>query len=422
LPRAHLALVAGVLLSAAVLAQPGPQQQPLVRAEHLVYLGSFRLPTTDGTNRAAEQSSLHYGGMALGIGPNGQSLYYGCHTWHSMLAQVTIPEIGGTAAIMSPSTPIRNLAAIDPDRSETKTLGGSLAWNGRTVVSAYTFYDGSGNATASHFAGRSLAELNGPSRLSGASPGMVGGYMGEIPREWRALLGGPALTGLCCTAIISRSSYGPAVSVFDPDQVGGQNPVPSTLLVGYPEGHATLGAWNGNGPLFNGATQIGGVAFPAGTRSVLFIGRHGDTFCYGEGAVCRDPTDASKGNHAYPYRHQVWAYDASDLVAVKQGAKKPWDVRPYATWTLTDISTNGEARMSGVAYDPLSRRIYVTAERGSATPRVHVYLVSSAIVARPEPDESDPRRPRIKPGDAAAPDPSDGSRLGGRGPSTPPYL
>ena len=46
------------------------------------------------------------------------------------------------------------------------------------------------------------------------------------------------------------------------------------------------------------------------------------TFCYGEGATCNDPTDSSKGNHAYPYQYQVWAYDANDLAAVKAGSKQ----------------------------------------------------------------------------------------------------
>ncbi len=365
----------------AVLAQSTPQQQPLIQAPNVVYMGSFALPSADGSGRTNEQGSLHYGGTALGIGPDGHSLYYGCHAWHNMLAQVSIPPIGGTATMLTPCTRVANLAAIDPDANESKVLGGSLAWNGRTIVSGYTFYDGSGNATASHFAGPSLAALAGPVRLSGAGPGLVGGYMGVVPPEWRPLLGGPALTGLCCIPVITRSSFGPALSVFDPDAVGAQNPVPSTLLLAYPSGRPPLGEWGTNNSLFNGATQMGGVAFPEGTRSVLFIGRHGDAFCYGEGAACDDPTDASKGNHGYPYRHQIWAYDANDLLAVKQGAKKPWDVKPYAVWTLYGMADDGSARMRSAAYDPATRRLYVAATSGSATPRVHVYEISTRIIA-----------------------------------------
>jgi hypothetical protein len=381
--RAHAALAALLVVALCLGVGAGaaqlPQHQPLVQSRHLVYLGSFTLPSSDGSGRPGERASLHYGGAALGIGPDGRSLYYGCHAWHNMLARVTIPDIGGTGAIVEPCTAIAKLGAIDPDVRESKALGGSLSWNGRVVVSAHTYYDGSGNATASHFAGPDLATLAGPSRLSGARPGLVGGYMGVVPPAWRTALGGPALTGLCCISVISRSSFGPAISVFDPDDVGVRDPVPSTLLVGYPAGEPPLGEWGGDNPLFNGATKIGGVAFPAGTRSVLFIGRHGDKHCYGEGAQCGDPIESSKGNHAYPYRHQIWAYDAADLAAVKRGSKQPWDLRPYATWTLSEMSSNGDARMSSAAYDPGTRRWYVVAAGGGSTPRVHVYLVSSAI-------------------------------------------
>jgi hypothetical protein len=378
-----ISLLCLTLGSAIALAQSTPQQQPLVQAGNLVYVGSFTLPSADGTGRTGEQSSLHYGGMALGMGPDGQSLYYGCHAWHNMLAQVTIPAIGGKATILTPCTRVPNLAAIDPDANESKVLGGSLSWNGRTLVSAYTFYDGGGNATASHFAGPSLANLAGPSRFSGSGPGVTGGDMGVIPPEWRAPLGGSALTGLCCVPVISRSSYGPAISVFEPDAVGAQNPVPSRLLLAYPDGHPPLGEWGRSNPLFNGGTKIGGVAFPAGTRSVLFIGRHGDNFCYGAGVDCDDPTDGSKGNHAYPYRHQVWAYDANDLLAVKQGTKKPWEVRPYGTWTLSGMADDGSARMASATFDPATRRLYVAATSGSVTPRVHVYHVTTTVLPAP---------------------------------------
>ena len=81
---------------------------------------------------------------------------------------------------------------------------------------------------------------------------------------------------------------------------------------------------------------MGGLVFPAGTRSVLFFGKQGvGTFCYGPGTsnqalvgtiapgfvdpYCYDPVDDSKGTHAYPYIYQVWAYDANDLAAAKAG-------------------------------------------------------------------------------------------------------
>lgn len=386
-------VLSSVALVPAARAQ-APQAQPLVQAGNLVYLGKFTVPPDDGTG-GSTANALTYGGFALGIGPDGQSLYFGCHDQGSRLARVTIPSIGGLARVVEPCVAVPNLKGISPNDVNGIKLGGSLSWNGRLVVSGYAYYDASFAALATHFVGSNVASLAGPYRTGTDPVGMVGGYMGAVPLEWRALFGGPALTGQCCISIISRSSYGPSVSVFDPDQLG-TGATPSRMLLGYPDAHQTLGGYYQSGPYFNAATVMGGVAFPAGTRSVLFFGRHGTTHCYGTGTTdptlhntsngqggvwCYDPTNSYKGPHGYPYHHQVWAYDANDLLQVKAGTKNPWDVLPYATWALPDIDGgNGTATIRSATYDQATRRWYVTTDSGGSTPEVHVYEITSAVL------------------------------------------
>src|SRR5207244_1724953 len=99
---------------------------------------------------------------------------------------------------------------------------------------------------------------------------------------------------------------------------------PATTVLGYPIDHPTLGSCGSSDALFNCATQMGGVVFPEGTRSVLFFGRQGQgPYCYGVGGKtggdCFDPDDDSKGTHSYPYAYQIWAYDGLDLIKVKKG-------------------------------------------------------------------------------------------------------
>ena len=80
---------------------------------------------------------------------------------------------------------------------------------------------------------------------------------------------------------------------------------------------------------------------------MLFVERHGTTFCYGPATAdkalagkpdgfgntwCFDPTEEDKGVYGYPYKHLVLAYDAVDLLAVKEGKRAPWDLKPVATW------------------------------------------------------------------------------------------
>jgi hypothetical protein len=73
--------------------------------------------------------------------------------------------------------------------------------------------------------------------------------------------------------------------------------------------------------------------------------------------------------------HQIWAYDANDLVAVKDGAKDP-SVEPYATFELDDIDAGGGATAAGAAYDPATGRLFLT-ERYGDQPRVHVFVVNA---------------------------------------------
>jgi hypothetical protein len=253
-----------------------------------------------------------------------------------------------------------------------------LVYNGRLIISAYGYYDADANQIVSHFASSTIlsqtGDIQGPYQV-GDWAGIVSGYMTTIPAEWRAALGGPALTGQCCIPIISRTSAGPAVSVFDPGDVGSTNPVSATALLYYPLDHP-LAEVDTQNDYFNLATQIVGVTFPPGTRSLLFFGRQGiGPYCYGTGAECNDPVDDSKGTHAYPYVHQVWAYDALDLLSVTNGQEQPWEPRPYAIWRLYDMDSSGSARMVGATYDPAGGRVYITEAYGEE-PAVHVYQIA----------------------------------------------
>ncbi len=348
---------------------------PRIFPVNLTYIGAFQVPNQDNNGRP-----LSYGGHALAYDEAAHGLFFGGHDWDQELCEIGIPaviDLGQTASILQNCTDVTEgrLGQIDDG---TVKLGGTLLHDGKLIVSAYSYYDADGNQSVSHFSGlpdlSQTGEVLGPYQV-GDWAGIVSGYMAPVPAEWQADLGGPALTGNCCLSIISRTSYGPAVSVFDPDQVGSIDPVPANPLLYYPASDP-LADWDATGPYFNGATQIVGIAFPPGSRSVLFIGRHGvGEFCYGTGEACNDPVNPYQGTHAYPYVHQVWAYDALDLLAVKQGDLQPWEVRPYTIWQLDEMDSTGGATISGAAYDPVGGRLYVTESYGEE-PVVHVYEIT----------------------------------------------
>lgn len=373
---AFAALAALMLVTASVQAQSGP----LVQSSNLTYLGSFRLPAPSG-------NGFMYGGTALGYNPANNSLFITGHPHENLTAEVKIPAVGGTATLVQPLTDAfgGRLSSIGTGSAR---VGGSLVYKNRLYMTGFLYYDGSGAQSNSHFsrAGTSMSGgVTGPYRVGSMGAGFYSGYMGLVPAEWQSKFGGPALTGNCCLSIISRTSYGPAAFAFDPESSGST----AQPLVYYTGDHQTLGTYgaSGSNPKFNGTTRITGVVFPQGTSSVLFFGMTGvGSYCYGEAAACNDPSNSSKGEHAYPYRAYVWAYNANDLAAVRAGSRQPYAVTPYATWELSQLgNVVSDFGVGGAAYDPATGRIYVAKKHGDGdNPLIYVYHVNnSAETATP---------------------------------------
>ena len=393
--------VLAVALAAAAPASASPLSQRRLSHSDLAYRGAFLLPA-----QVSDRKTFAYGGTALAYNPANNSLFAVGHDWYQLSAEVTIPHIvKGShlrdlhrARFLQPFTDATD-GRIDATGGDDNKIGGQLVYHGRLYGSVYVYYDASDSQVVSHWVRPSTAlragKAKGLYRVGRLGAGFVSGYMALIPSGWQSLLGGPALTGNCCIPIISRTSYGPAAFAFDPGRLGGAAGIPDSPLVYYPSQHPALGNWDATwnprrGVLFNGATTVRGVVFPKRTRSVLFFGTQGvGPFCYGEGTDrrdlagkptpdgttwCYDPDDSSKGTHAYPYVSEVWAYDAARLVAVRKGRRRPWQVKPYATWRLR--LPFGSSRIGGAAYDPKGGRIYVSQQYGNGTdPVIHVFKV-----------------------------------------------
>jgi hypothetical protein len=365
----HLATALSAILGAPTSATSQTVDR-LIESSNLIHMGSFGIAAAPG-------NGFDYGGIAIAFNSANQSLYVVGHENDLLTAEIEIPALGGTARILQPLTDALNgqLRAIgDTERR----IGGNLVYRDKLYVTGFVFYDAEGAQRRSHFS-RPLAldsgEVAGPLRAGGLATGFYSGYMGLIPAAWQERLGGPALTGNCCLSIISRTSYGPAAFAFDPENIGKAEP-----LVYYTADRQTLGRYGATGshPVFNGSTRITGIVFPESTSSVLFFGMTGvGNYCYGEAAECQDPSNVYKGEHAYPYRAYVWAYNAADLAAVKAGKRRPWQMIPYATWELPDLGdVSANFGVGGATYDPASGRIYVAEKFGDGTrPLIHVYEI-----------------------------------------------
>ncbi|MEK6844600.1 MAG: Ig-like domain-containing protein [Nanoarchaeota archaeon] len=367
----------------------------LLQASDLIYLGAFRLPTgiPGSTFGFSYAGSGGLGAYAVAYNPSRNSLFIGGHPYDDdftqKIAEIAIPSsFAGTptaSALSNFRDPLEGrMGSINPSDPNQKVLGSAIVFNNKLYIGAYSYYDGSATQTNSEFS-RPVdlsvsGQVIGPVKIGNNYPGWVDKYAAFIPIEWQSYFEGPAFAGGSGGAINSLQSWGPSATVFDPNNIGVVNPVPGVLVLGYPWTNPTLGG-NGAGNIYwSQADVISGMAFPSGTNTVLYFGKHGmGNYCYGTGGSsggdCFDPDDSSKGIHTYPYRSQIWAYDANELLAVKNGTKSYYQVIPYAVW---EFSTSFKD-IQGVGYDPTNQRLYVSQPFGDGTqPLVRVYQINVA--------------------------------------------
>ena len=366
----------------------------------LVYEGAFRLPSSNSNG-----DGFGFGGQATAYNPANNSLFVS--TRSGRVAEVTIPDAVKSSAIAA--LPVADYVQpfSDPAEGRLKDIGsdgvslsGLLVHNGRLIGTGVIYYDAGNTQSLSHFS-RPLAlsekAVTGLARVwEGGKTGFVAGYMAAVPPEWQSSLGGPAITGQCCIPIVGRTSWGPSAFAFDPAAVKGTGNVAAQPLLYYSSQHPTLGPWEGSNPTYGGTIQMGGVALIRGTRTALYVGRNGlGDFCYGDGTsdqtrvgtrgdrgekYCFDPTSTDKGQHAYPYRYQMWAYDLAELAQVRAGNRDPWSIKPYGVWPFDLPFPEPGVKVGGVSYDPVRQRVFVTqmlADRDGLAyrPLIHVFRV-----------------------------------------------
>ena len=388
---------------------PGTNQK-LLHASDFIYEGAFRVPSgtfgcSDGTACAFD-----YGGRGLAYNSTNNTLLIVGHRYNGWVAEINIPTFVNSSNINSLNTAtvrqnftdllggkLGYLGASGSFVSNGGEVGGILINGTKVVISQWAYYDAGNDAVLSHATSNINWVANGVgfSGMKTVGAGKVGftaGYMTTIPSTWQAVLGGTALTGQACIPIISRTSLGPSAFVFDPSQINVTDPVPATALLNYPDGHLTLGSYSASNTYIGGSDIISGIVWPERSRSVLFFGRHGSTYCYGQGTLepalhgkptgqgdkyCYDPGNLDKGPHGYPYNYRVWAYDANDLLAVKKGTINPWEVTPYSAWDFTLPFQNESKIILSAAYDPATQRIYLSQDHGEGSlPVIHVFKLT----------------------------------------------
>jgi hypothetical protein len=320
-------------------------------------------------------------------------------------ATINTSGTGGTATVIAnPSqTTVSPTWTSTTDGGGNDWPGGALYYNNKLLLGRAWWYDN--NTTRQSIASTASFPPSGTITFetfsNGTSPytngRFYGGYFGTIPSDWQSLIGYPAFTGASAMSILSTCSAGPTFFAFNPDNIGtGSNS--ALWLMGYPNGgptvtgHATTDLWRTNGATgmyFTPADVYhAGMVWPPGSRSILFIFQHGTgTYCYGTGCIgVNELCGTGQGEQAPPYVRYVLAFDANDLLAVKNGTKQPYEVVPYAHWQMPTMAINNSSDCSELywygqlAYDASTGRIYTTLNYGN-DPQVHVFQVTTTATS-----------------------------------------
>jgi hypothetical protein len=395
----------------------GSVDPTLISKSNFTYLGAFRVPAAAGANPLNwSGSSGLSGGRAVWYKTDGDSgagslIISGrdAGTNQGYLTEISIPATLDTTgvianmtrgAFLTPSPYFFDISggnqqAIAPTDGNGIMTSGTFIYNGNLYQNFKAFYQDLSVYTYFKRTGTSVngGSVTGPFKFNASSPGYFSGPVCSVPTAWQTALGGPMLQGSWQLSNPEPQGNGPLIASFDPDTLG-STPATINLLASYSDTNpVSPTAPNNYTNWARSVDFISGMAFPTGSKSVLAIGRHGigrrsygtpQKFTGDPGFVLYTPVVGDKGWHSYPYTYAVYAYNADDLAAVKAGTKLPYQVKPYAVWSIEfpgqDTQTTNSCQDSA-CFDSVNNRLFFL-ERESPRcqaifePIIHVFQVT----------------------------------------------
>ncbi len=383
--KKHLCLP--VLLTSLLSVSTAPavplSQLPLLHLSDMEYKGAFRLPASTYGG-----SSLNYSEGPLEYNSVNNSIFIAGHAHHQNIAEFRVPKIIKSKVLNKlhmASAPIQEFISV-LDRATSGNpqsldrIGGMEFINNangqQLIINAYEYYDAPGDNSQTTLIARdsnnlATTTMDGYHTFQGGA-GHTSGWISPIPQLWRPALGGSYITGQSSgIPIISRTSVGPSAFSFSEAALTGTsavpNPIPTTKLLDYSLAkplHTDLSNTTLTNNIWTHLSRaVYGFIVP-GTRTYLTIGQsggHNSGVCYkctqNDGNLC----GGYCANDADDYYHFYWLYDVNDLVAVKNGTKKSYNVRPYEYGEFpTPFDTND---FGGGTFDPASNTLYLTVQK-----------------------------------------------------------
>jgi hypothetical protein len=364
-------------------------------------------PITEGIIVGSTPGEAYEMSIPALVTPTGDATYDG--GWN-----ITGPVQGlNSASFLQTEAEVLNNTADDIEGEHVNGFGagGDLLVDGTDLYRVlWAYFDGGTQEralfkTSIDFDPPPSVSVSGPFEIESNQPASFGSTIGinwmnrmliSIPTEWQAALGGDAAVGQFSAPLASQHSHGPNLHVFELADVGVTNPIPATVVLGYPVDHTTLGGdtdqatMASNSTLWNEAGHYLAYAFIEGTATFITAGKVGTgDFCYGTPTTnpalhmtphpdapatenwCYAPQDgANKGIYTYPYALYFLLWDINDFVDVKNGVIEAWEVVPYEWFDVTMPHMpimHQQFYFDDFAYDAVNQRLYLKHAQGGGT-------------------------------------------------------
>ena len=355
-------------------AAPLPDEQLAITDLH--YRGAFRL-----SSDTFGESDVNYAVGTLAFNPANDSLFIAGHAQRNAVAEFAIPSTVGTSETVTDlplvESPLQEFVAFLDDAPTGNPDGidridGMYVADGRLIVNAERWYDAGGTARDTTLV-LDADNLDGPVDGYFELDGGVhaGGYMSDVPAEWRDVLGGPLLTGWAAnTSIVSRHSVGPSLFTFDSADLSGDATVDPAIDTNEHMNFPYAGRrWitpdaleqntTGASPLWNFLSKARFGFIAPGTSTFVVVGHTGGVESGIGYKITQDNGNLCGGYCAYDaddYSNTYWLFDVNDILA----ASDTHLPRPYAAgyWSVP-FDDGGQHPIIGGTFDPDTATLYL---------------------------------------------------------------
>jgi hypothetical protein len=353
-----------------------PLPQVRLAISDLTYRGAFRLPSdTFG------ESSTNYAVGTLAHHAANDSIFIAGHAQHNAVGEFAIPTPIGTGNDVDDLPVAESLQPFAAFLGDAPTgnpdgidrINGLHVDDGSLIVNAERWYDAAGTAVDTTLvldADDLDGDVSGYFELDGRTH--AGGYMSDVPDEWRDALGNRLLTGWASnTSIISRHSIGPTLFTFDPDDLIDRdamiNPTISTdVHMDFPYAGQrwitpdALDTQPGSAsPLWNHLSRARYGFIAPGTSTFVVLGSTGGVDSGIGYKFTQDNDNLCGGYCAYAaddYSNAYWLFDVNDILTADDvHLPQPY---AYGEWSVP-FDDGGRHGIIGGSFDPATSTLYL---------------------------------------------------------------